>query len=108
MAGAGLKVVSEENFQEAIKKGLVLVDFYADWCGPCRTLTPVLERIAGELQGKASIVKIDVDSAQKVASTFGITSIPTLILFNDGQEVDRVVGLQSGDALKKLILAGVK
>lgn len=97
------KYLDEDNFSEGIKNGVVLVDFYADWCGPCRMLTPILEKVAGELQGKATIAKIDIDKAQKTASTFQVTSIPTLILFKEGKEVGRLVGLRDEATIKEFI-----
>ncbi len=106
MTSEELKLITESAFDTEIQKGLVLVDFYADWCGPCRMQAPVLEKLAKELTGKARIVKIDVDAAQKVAAKFQITSIPTLILFKDGKEAGRIVGLKDGETLKQFILSG--
>lgn len=101
---SALKHISENEFESTVGKGVTLVDFYADWCGPCKTIAPHLEKVAGELQGKALIVKLDVDHAQRVASTYQVTSIPTLILFKDGKEVDRIVGLRNGKEIKEFIL----
>ncbi|NGX59252.1 MAG: Thioredoxin [Chlamydiae bacterium] len=98
--------LEEETFQQGIGSGLVLVDFYADWCGPCRMLTPVLEDVAKELDGKASIAKIDIDKAQNTASSFQVTSIPTLILFKEGKEIGRLVGLRDKETIKEFILTG--
>jgi len=100
------KHLDEENFEQGVSSGLTLVDFYADWCGPCRMLTPVLEEVAKDVTGKATIAKIDIDKAQKTASSFQVTSIPTLILFNDGKEVGRLVGLRDKDTIKDFILTG--
>ena len=100
------KLLSEDNFNSEVGAGLTLVDFYADWCGPCRMLTPVLEEVAKDVNGKAVIAKIDIDKAQKTASTFQVTSIPTLILFREGKEVGRLVGLRDKETIKKFILTG--
>ncbi len=94
---------TEENFAQEIATGLVLVDFYADWCGPCKMIAPVLEELATELQGVAKIVKVNVDHCPGVASQFKVMSIPTLILFKDGQAVQQTVGFQPKSSLLSLI-----
>lgn len=101
MSSGSIKNFTEDSFHSDIKKGVVLVDFYADWCGPCRMMTPVLERVAQE--GKTVIAKIDIDSAQSVAGNFRVTSVPTLILFKDGEEVGRLVGLRDAETIKEFI-----
>ncbi len=98
-----IKHFTDNEFQNQIKKGVTLVDFHANWCGPCRTLAPVLEQVAKEIQGKAIIAKIDIDSEQKTATQFQITSVPTMILFKDGKEIGRLVGLRTADAVKDFI-----
>ena len=103
-----IPMIPEEQFESTIKKGVVLVDFYADWCGPCKMITPHLEAVAKEVEGKASIIKIDVDKSQRVASTYQVTSIPTLILFNNGVEVDRIVGVRNAKDIKDFILTVAK
>lgn len=95
--------LNEENFPSAIATGTVLVDFSAEWCGPCKMLSPILEKLATEVRGKATIAKIDVDEAQKIASNYDITSVPTLILFVDGEEKYRSIGLKDLNTLKNLI-----
>jgi len=81
----------------------VLVDFWAPWCGPCKMIAPVLEEIAQEYEGKAKIVKINVDDNQNSAAQFGVRSIPTLILFKNGNEVEKIIGVQGKDKLTALI-----
>ena len=98
-----IKLLGEDTFSKEIQRGVVLVDFYADWCGPCRMMTPVLEQVAKDVKGKAVIGKLDIDKAQKIASEFQVTSIPTLILYKDGKEVGRLVGLRDAAAVKNFI-----
>ncbi|MBL8059647.1 MAG: thioredoxin [Chthonomonas sp.] len=81
----------------------VLVDFWAEWCGPCKQIGPSIEALATEFAGKADVVKVDVDSAGDVAARYGIMSIPALLVFKDGKEVDRMVGAQPKDVIANLI-----
>ena len=92
-----MKVVEEKDFDEEIKEGVSLVDFYASWCGPCRIMANILEDIAEELGDKAKVFKVDVDSAEKLSKSFGIMSIPTLIIFKDGQMKEKHVGIWQQD-----------
>ena len=95
--------LTKENFSQSIENGVTLVDFWAPWCGPCKMQLPIVEELSGELEGQATIGKINVDEEPELASQFGVMSIPTLILFKDGQPVDKMVGLQSKEALKNKI-----
>ncbi|MFC5647798.1 thioredoxin [Paenibacillus solisilvae] len=95
--------LTKDNFNQSIENGVTLVDFWAPWCGPCKMQLPIVEELSTELQGTATIGKINVDEEPELASQFGVMSIPTLILFKDGQPVDKMVGLQSKDALKNKI-----
>ncbi|GAB5412301.1 MAG: thioredoxin [Chlamydiales bacterium] len=95
--------IDEQNFEEMTGKGKTLVDFYADWCGPCKMLTPVLEEVATELKGKVVVAKLDIDKSQALASKFQVTSVPTLILFKDGAEAGRLVGLRDAEAIKEFV-----
>ena len=94
--------LNQENFLGTVQnESVVLVDFYADWCGPCKAIHPVLEELSNELDGKAVIAKVNVDEEPALAATFKIRSIPTMILFKDGEPVDIVVGLQPKPELWK-------
>ncbi|MEY4187376.1 MAG: thioredoxin [Planctomycetaceae bacterium] len=104
MAGS-LHELTDATFGSEVleAKGVVLVDLWAPWCGPCLRLTPTLEALAGEVTGKARVVKVNVDNCQSTAGSLGVTSIPTVILFKDGKEVTRMVGCQPKDAYLKAI-----
>jgi thioredoxin 1 len=95
--------LNDDNFQKEIEKGVTLVDFYATWCGPCRMIAPIVEELAQELQGRAKIAKLDIDQAGQAAAKWNITSVPTLILFKDGNEVKRVIGYKDLDYLLNLV-----
>ncbi|MBQ8498967.1 thioredoxin [Chlamydia sp.] len=97
-----VQIVSQDNFSDSIASGLVLVDFFAEWCGPCKMLTPVLEAVATELPS-VTVLKLDIDASPRPAEQYGVSSIPTLILFKDGREVERSVGLKDKDSLIRLI-----
>ena len=88
-----MRIVEEKDFANEIKEGVVLVDFFATWCGPCRIMGQILEDIAGEVEGKVKVFKVDVDQSGEVARSFGIMSIPTLIIFKDGKEQEKHVGI---------------
>ena len=79
--------VNDNDFEETIREGVTLVDYFAEWCGPCRMLTPVLQKVAIELQGKVKFVKLDIDKNQVIAKNHSVTSVPTLILFKDAKRL---------------------
>lgn len=94
---------NDDNFDSEIAQGVTLVDFYADWCGPCRMMEPIIEELATELEGSAKIGKLDIEASQKTTSVYNVTSIPTMILFKNGSEVKRIVGVKDKDSLKEII-----
>lgn len=86
---------NEQGFDTALSAGgLMMVDFWASWCGPCRMLAPTIDQLGGQYEGKAVIGKVDVDEEQGLAMRYGVMSIPTVIFFKDGKEIDRKVGVQ--------------
>jgi thioredoxin 1 len=102
MAAANILTATSQNFPAEVLSSTqpVLVDFWAEWCGPCKMLGPVLDELATEYAGKARIAKVNIDDHQDLAAQFGIRAIPTLLLFKGGQVVEQVVGLKSKRDLK--------
>ena len=100
-----VKEVSDSNFESDVLKSdkPVLVDFWAQWCAPCRMLAPTVEAVAQSYEGKATVVKLNVDDNPAVSQRYGIKGIPTLILFREGKEVERVVGATSKESITRMI-----
>ncbi len=94
--------INEANFHETTKEGMVLVDFYADWCGPCRMMSPILEQVAQTVK-EVKIVKVNTDENQQLSVKFGISSIPALLLFKDGVVVDQAVGYMAAPQLEAFL-----
>ncbi|MCM6932115.1 thioredoxin [Enterococcus italicus] len=98
-----MEELTNQTFDAAIASGLTLVDFWATWCGPCRMQTPILEELSRELSGNKKIAKVNVDQERDLALKFGIQSIPTILVFQEGRLVDRLVGVRMKDELKKIM-----
>ena len=97
-----MQVTSQDDARNIISSSEtpVVIDFFAEWCGPCKMLSPVLESLVPEYDGKVQIIKVDIDQSPELSQEYGVTSVPTIAFVKGGQEVDRVVGFQSKDALK--------
>jgi thioredoxin 1 len=98
-----IKKLSDQNFEHQVKNGVVLVDFWAPWCMPCKMMAPVLNDLSEVLTGNASVGKLDVDQNRGISAKFGVRSIPTLVLLKNGKEVNRFVGMKTKDFLLKEI-----
>jgi len=92
--------LNDGNFKDEIKEGVVLVDFWAEWCGPCQMMLPILEELSTKMEGKAKICKLNVDESPTTAGEFRVMSIPTLIVFKDGTPVETLVWVQQADSLE--------
>ena len=95
--------LTEKTFDNVISGGITLVDFWATWCGPCRMQAPIIEELAEKYEGKFKVAKVDVDANPNIAARYGVMSIPTLIVFNNGEETARRVGVQSLNQLEAML-----
>ena len=96
-----IRQLNDQNFNQQIKNGMVLVDFWASWCAPCKMMAPVLNQVADELPENKTVGKLNVEISKAVSSKYNIRSIPTMILFNNGKEINRFVGIKSKEFLLK-------
>ena len=95
--------LTADNFDQTIGKGTTLVDFWAGWCGPCRMLAPIIEELANEYSGKVTVAKVDVDAEGSLAMRYSVMSIPTVILFKDGEELDKRIGVHPKEEFEQMI-----
>lgn len=102
MANAKVVHLNNTNFEEEIKSGLSLVDFWAEWCGPCLALAPAIDELADAYEGQLKVCKVDVDQNQEISARFGIRGIPTVILFKDGEQADMFTG-NSPQKIKEMV-----
>lgn len=98
-----LSFITESEFAAKTTSGRVLIDFFAEWCGPCKRLTPILEEIAPQVAASCKIYKLNIDECGGICSKFEITSVPTLVLLQDGREIGRIVGLRDAASIKSFI-----
>jgi thioredoxin 1 len=103
MASEKLKTLTDSNFDQEIGTGVTLVDFWAEWCGPCRRIAPIVEQLAGEYDGRATVAKLNVDENPNIPGRFMIRGIPTLLLFKNGQLADTLVGLAPKEDIARMI-----
>ena len=103
MASDKLKTLTDSNFDQETRNGVVLVDFWAEWCGPCRRIAPIVEELAGQYDGRATVGKLNVDENPNVPGRFMIRGIPTLLLFKNGQLADTLVGLAPKEDIARMI-----
>ncbi len=103
MASDKMKTLTDSNFDQEISVGVTLVDFWAEWCGPCRRIAPIVEALAGEYEGRATIAKLNVDENPNIPGRFMIRGIPTLLLFKNGELADTLIGLQGKDEIVQML-----
>ncbi len=99
-----MKIINKNEFENIIKENKpTLVDFFATWCGPCKMLSPILEKVEEESNGEYNIVKVDIDESYDLAKKFGIMSVPTMIVFKNGEEVEKIIGLRQKNQIEEII-----
>ena len=102
-----MKIVDNNEFRSEIESGITVVDFFATWCGPCKMLAPVLEGLSSEMEGKANFIKVDIDQSLDLANEFKIASVPTMLIFKDGQKVEQLVGFLPKEKIQQAIEANL-
>jgi thioredoxin 1 len=109
MSSEFLGIATDNNFEDEVLKSdkPVLIDFWAPWCGPCKTIGPIVEELAGQLKDSVKVMKLNVDENQKTAINYGVRSIPTIILFKDGKVLDTIIGLVPKERLEDFVKKGL-
>ncbi len=102
-----MKIVDSIEFKSEIESGITVVDFFATWCGPCKMLAPVLEGLSGDMEGKAKFIKVDIDQSLDLANEFQIASVPTMVIFKDGQKVEQLIGFLPKEKIQQTIEANL-
>jgi len=98
-----MKIVDNNEFKSEIENGITVVDFFATWCGPCKMLAPVLEGLSSDMEGKAKFIKVDIDQSLDLASQYQISSVPTMVIFKDGEKVEQLVGFLPKEKIQQAI-----
>lgn len=102
-----MKIVNSNEFKSEIESGITVVDFFATWCGPCKMLAPVLEGLSSDMEEKAKFIKVDIDQSLDLANEFQISSVPTMVIFKDGQKAEQLVGFLPKEKIQKAIEANL-
>lgn len=102
-----MKIVGNDEFKSEIESGVTVVDFFATWCGPCKMLAPVLEGLASEMEGKAKFIKVDIDQSLDLANQFQISSVPTMVIFKNGEKVNQLVGFLPKEKIQEAINSAI-
>lgn len=101
------QILDSTNFEQEINDGIVVVDFFATWCGPCKMLAPIFEQLSVEMKDDAKFVKVDIDKSLEIARKYMISSVPTMMIFKDGKPVDTMVGFMPKEAIKNKVEAHI-
>lgn len=101
------EILNNNNFESELENGVVVVDFFATWCGPCKMLAPVFEELGNEMNESAKFVKVDIDQSMEIARKFMVSTVPTMMIFKDGKQVDTMVGFMPKDAIKAKVEAHI-
>ncbi|RDY28162.1 thioredoxin [Romboutsia weinsteinii] len=101
------EILNNNNFESEVENGVVVVDFFATWCGPCKMLAPVFEELGNEMNESAKFVKVDIDQSMEIARKFMVSTVPTMMIFKDGKQVDTMVGFMPKDSIKAKVEAHI-